>query len=97
MKQVILSADGPAKVYLVPDRVADNLEDWCFLFCSVWLPTAPKAARYRVGGGLCYNEDDFIEYLNTVEFPEEPSALIEEVAWEAPIPEKYANCPRFNF
>ena len=97
MKQVILSADGPAKVYLVPDRVADNLEDWCFLFCSGWLPTAPEAAKYRVGGGLCYNEDDFIEYLNTVEFPDEPSTLVEEIAWETPIPEKYADCPRFNF
>ncbi len=81
----------------MPDRVADNLEDWCYLFCSVWLPTAPEAAKYRKDNVLCYNEDDFIEYLNTIEFPGELSVLVEQVDWNAPVPEKYADCPRFNF
>ena len=97
MKPVILSADGPSKVYLVPDRVADNLEEWCWTFCSIWLPSAPEAAKYRVNNGLCYNEDDFIEYLNAVEFPEEPSMLVEQADWNTPIPEIYAGCPRFDF
>jgi len=96
MKNIILSADGPEKVYSVPDRVADNLEDWCYLFCSVWLPTAPEAAKYRTGDCLCFDEDDFImEYLNRVEFPEEPSMCVERI--DGLIPEQYENCPRFNF
>ncbi len=37
MKEVILSADGDSIVYLVPDAVADNLEDYCLEFCSNWL------------------------------------------------------------
>ena len=43
MKEVILSADGDSIVYLVPDAVADNLEDYCLEFCSNWLRNSPDA------------------------------------------------------
>ena len=32
MKEVIISADGDSVVYLVPDAVANNLEDYCIIF-----------------------------------------------------------------
>ena len=32
MKEVILSADGDSIVYLVPDKVADNLIEYCMEF-----------------------------------------------------------------
>lgn len=100
MKNVILSADGDSKVYAVPDKVANELTNYCIEFCDNWLRKSPHAKRYRIGGGVCYNEEDFIEYLNTWIFLNEKSQLIENLGWienERGIPTKYRNCPRFNF
>ena len=99
MKLVVLSADGDGRVYLVPDEAADNLEEYCMEFCGKWLWTSPHAAKYRKGGGVCYNEADFIEYLNQWIFPEEPSVLVESIPWDSPddVPVQYQSCPRFNF
>lgn len=99
MKEVILSADGPLMVYSVPDKVAENLGKYCCAFCDEWLQTSPHAQKYRSKNGVCYNEGDFIDYLNTWVFPNEPSTLIENLGflWEENIPRKYQNCPRFNF
>lgn len=76
MKRVILSADNDRKVYAVPDRVADDLEEYCLEFCTRWLRTSPHARQYRAYGGLCYDERDFIDYLNRWVFPEEPSVFV---------------------
>ena len=64
MKYVLLSADNTPSVYLVPDIVADNLREYCIEFCGKWLWESPHAKEYRVGDGVCYNEQDFIKYLN---------------------------------
>ena len=64
MKNVIISADGDRMVYSVPNIVADNLTEYCIEFCHRWLRTSSHAKKYRINGGLCYNERDFIEYLN---------------------------------
>ena len=56
MKKVILSADGDSIVYLVPDDVADNLEEYCLELCSNWLRYSPDAEKYRKEGVLCYTE-----------------------------------------
>ncbi len=64
MKNVILSADGDRVVYSVPDDVADNLDRYCNQFCNEWLHTSPNAKKYRVEDVVCYNEADFIDYLN---------------------------------
>lgn len=87
-------------VYSVPDIVADNLEKYCMEFCTAWLQTSPHAKKYRVNGVLCYNEADFIEYLNKWIFPEELSSLVENLGWidfEGALPEQYKKCPVFNF
>ncbi len=100
LKNVILSADSQRKVYSVPNEVADNLEEYCNEFCCVWLVSSPHAKKYRKGGGLCYNEQDFIEYLNKYIFPEKLSSLVENLGWidfSSPLPDKYKNCPQFNF
>ena len=100
MKNVILSADGDRIVYSVPDEVADHLEAYCLEFCSKWLCTSPHAAKYRIGGGFCYNEADFIEYLNRWRFPQQPSVFVENLGWidsDRLIPPKYKDCPSFNF
>lgn len=47
MKYVVLSADGGRGVYLVPDKVADNLREFCLDFCGIRLRYSPKAAKYR--------------------------------------------------
>ena len=63
MKTVILSADGDSIVYSVPDDVGEHLEKYCPEFCSDWLRSSPDAERYRIGGGVCYTEADFVDYL----------------------------------
>jgi hypothetical protein len=101
MKNVIVSADGDRMVYSVPSAVADNLEKYCLEFIGNWIWTGPLAQKYRKGNGVCYNEKDFIEYLNSWLFPNEQSALIENLGPTGidapPIPERYSSCPRYNF
>ena len=100
MKNVILSADGDYMLYAVPDIVADDLGRYCMEFCTEWLFTSPRAERYRrslPGGivGVCYNEEDFIAYLNQWVFPQEQSVLIKSLG--AHIAKEYADFPAFYF
>ena len=100
MKNVVLSADGDRKVYSVPDVVADNLEKYCMEFCTKWLWESPDAEKYRTGSCVYYNEDDFIEYLNTWLFPDEKSVLIKNLRWidiGDTLPKPFDKCPKFNF
>ena len=100
MKNVVLSADGDRVVYSVPDEVAENLEKYCNDFCNKWLPVSPYAKKYRIKGGFCYNECDFIEYLNEWIFPNQQSKLVENLGWidfGCLLPKKYIGCPQFNF
>ena len=100
MKEVILSADGDSVIYSVPDEVADNLDKFCIEFCDKWLHTSPKAKKYRTKQGVCYNESDFIEYLNKYIFPNQISILVKNIGWTelgADLPEEYRNYPYFNF
>ena len=101
MKNVIISADGDRMVYSVPDIVADNLDEYCIEFCDKWLRTSPHAKKYRVNGVLCYNERDFIEYLNRFRFSGAQSVWIENLGPtgmdELPVPERYKDCPVFHF
>ena len=100
MKNVIISADGDRKVYSVPDIVADNLSKYCTEFCTKWIISSPQAKKYRVHGGVCYTEEDFIEYLNTYLFPDEKSTLVKNLGWvdfRSPLPPPYCDYPRFNF
>lgn len=100
MKYVLLSADNSPSVYSVPNEVADNLRKYCIDFCNKWLYESPHAKKYHRGGGVCYDEKDFIEYLNKWIFPNMPSVFIETLEWidsEKDIPEKYKGCDWFNF
>ena len=99
MKNIVLSADGDSKVYSVPNVVAENLEEYCQEFCCDWLVHSPEAKKYRKKRGLCYNEEDFIEYLNQYRFPNQTSVLIENLGWinfDESLPEKYKDCPVSN-
>jgi len=103
MKRVLLSADSEISVFMVPDKVADNLEQYCLEFSCNWLHKSPDAEKYRVktGGvtGVCFNEKDFIDYLNQY-VCEEQSALIAtltDVYVGTELPEKYFGLPYFNF
>ena len=108
MKHILLSADSEPSVYSVPDIVADNLEEYCHEFCDKWLHESPHAGEYRTPFGVEFNEDDFIKYLNTWIFPNEPSVLVETLDWSVinaaingrgklRLPEKYETCEWFNF
>ena len=96
MKNVILSADGPMRVYSVPDKIADNLEGACWYFSSIWISDSPQSERFIKNGVAWFNEEDFIDYLNNWEMPEYKSVLIEELEG-CEIPEMYKDCPRYNF
>ena len=99
MKNVILSADGDYMLYSVPDAVADGLTGYCMEFCTEWLWKSPHAEKYRrTRHGIacvCYNEEDFIAYLNQWVFPQEPSVLLKHLG--AQIPKEYKNFPTFHF
>ena len=104
MKQVILSADGDSVVYSVPDVVAENLEKYCLYFCTKWIRSDPGAKKYRVERngtvGFCYDQDDFIDYLNTCLFPNEQSKRIRNLgrtASEEEYPQEYRGMPKFCF
>lgn len=100
MKHVILSADGDSIIYAVPDEVADNLRAFCMEFSDKWLRTSPNAGKYRTEHGFCYNEADFIEYLNKYVFPDKPSTLVRNLGWTGlgeDLPEEYRGYPYFNF
>ncbi len=100
MKEIVLSADGDSIVYLVPDVVAENLEEYCLEFCSKWLCSSPEAEKYRKGDFLYYSESDFIDYLNTYIFPDYKSKMIKNLGWTdlgKNLPKKYKNHPYYNF
>lgn len=100
MKEIIISADGDSVVYSVPDDVANKLRKYCMEFCDKWMKTSPQAKRYRIKGVYCYNEADFIEYLNEYVFPEQKSVFVKNLGWTDlgnNLPLEYQELPYFNF
>ncbi len=99
MQNIILSADGDVKVFSVPDAVAENLEKYCIDFCDKWLWNSPDAEKYRTKHGVCYDEEDFIEYLNKYIFPHEQSMLIKNLGavLYKNLPDEYKLLPHFFF
>ena len=100
MKEVIISADGDSIVYLVPDAVAEDLSNYCISFCDKWMKTSPDAQKYKTKEGYCYDEEDFIDYLNEYVFPEQQSVFVKNLGWTnlgKNLPEEYRNHPYFNF
>ncbi|MBD5082549.1 MAG: hypothetical protein HDT44_12405 [Ruminococcaceae bacterium] len=100
MKNIILSADSDRKVYSVPDTVADNLEKYCMEFID-WLEVSPDAKKYRKKGVMCYDESDFILYLNKYVFPKEQSVYVKNLSlgnsYSRNVSSEYKDCPSFNF
>lgn len=106
MKNVLLSADSDVSAYEVPDVVANNLAKYTAMF-NRWLWNDPNAERFHIKtgdtSGVCYNETDFVEYLNVWIFPGEQSRLIEtvgtfdDIASKQAIPERYIECEWYNF
>ena len=100
MKEVIISADGDSVVYSVPDVVADNLRKYCIEFCDKWMKTSSHARKYKIKGGYCFNEADFIEYLNEYVFSDQESTFVRNLGWTdlgKDIPDEYKDLPYFNF
>ena len=103
MKNVLLSADSEISVFSVPDKVADNLREYCLEFCCHWLYQSPSAAKYRVKMGdtigVCYNEKNFIEYLNQYICDEQSSQIttLSGIYRKDELPKEYAKLPYFNF
>lgn len=97
MKHILLSTDGLASLYEVPDKIAENLLRYCLDFRK-WVHYGPKAKQFRKEG--YYPEEEFINYINTVVNPNyiykaRFIKTIENSACE--IPEKYKDLPYFNF
>ena len=103
MKKVILSSDGEAAIYLVPEEVADNLEKYCSDFAANWVRNGPDKSKFledtEDGEQVAiFNESDFIDYLNRWAFPNERSELVRNLGcYFYEIPEEYADYPEFNF
>ena len=100
MKEVIISADGDSKVYLVPKAVANDLRKYCIEFCDKWMKTSHHAKKYKINGVYCFNEEDFIDYLNAYVFPEQKSVFVKNLGWTdlgRNLPAEYKGHPYFNF
>lgn len=95
MKEIILSADGPMGLYLVPDEIADNLEKYCMTFCDSWIWGGPESSRFIINNVARYDVDDFIYYLNTYVCPDEKAKFIK--TFTSDVPKQYRCCPYFNF
>lgn len=101
MKEIILSADGYAVVYLVPDKAAENLGKYCMDF-NRWMWRDPNGAKLLKDYGgrkiASYTEKDFIDYLNEWVFPDERSVLVKELGcFIDDVPKEYRKTPKFNF
>ncbi len=97
-----MSADGDLSLYLVPADVADNLAVVAneFAFNYVWF--SEKRGKFlKLKGeqyGAVFNEEDFIEYLNTVLYPEKPSKKLKTLCdFDDEVPEEYKRVPYYNF
>lgn len=102
MQEVILSADDKAKIYMVPYKVAMNLNKYCWEFATNWVWHGPENAKYlkNLDGQFVavFGVADFIDYLNTWEFPKQHSTLIKELdCCNYELPEEYKNFPKYNF
>ena len=103
MKNVLLSADNEISVFSVPDEVAEKLEQYCLEFCCNWLHKSPEAAKYRVKmgniTGVCYNENDFIDYLNQYVCDEQSNLVttLIDIYDNSTLPKEYVGLPYFNF
>ena len=102
MKEVILSHDSEAKIYLVPDEVADNLDKYCWDFAVNWVWHGPENAKFlrEIGNGqigAMFGAPDFIDYLNKWAFPEQQSKLVKGLGcYDYEIPEDYKSYPKYN-
>lgn len=103
MKNILLSAGHEVSVFSVPDEVADHLDQYCLSFSCNWLHQSPDAEKYRtkLGSvtGVCYNEKDFIDYLNQY-ICDEPSRLVTTLSGVYAgdrLPDEYIGLPYFNF
>ncbi len=102
MKEVVLSADDKAKVYLVPAEVTHDLKRYCLEFATDWVWHGPESAKYLKRHNnqyvACFNVADFIEYLNRWIFPEQASTLVKELDfYDYELPDEYKKYPQFNF
>ena len=104
MKNIILSADCYLTVYSVPAEIADNLRKYCLDFRNDWLLNSHDAKKYRRKAengeiGLCYDEADFIKYLNKYVCKNKVKLVekLKNVYSVYELPEKYKNLPYFNF
>ncbi len=98
MKPVILSADNELKVYLVPDFVAKDFERLCTEFHRN--PPGKLWMRLRGREGYCFDETDFVAYLNETLCGEEKCVFVETLGWDynrKKWPEKYRKCKHYNF
>ena len=100
MKEVIISADGASKVYLVPDVVANDLNKYCIEFCDKWMKTSPNVKKYKMQGVYCFSEEDFNHYLNEDVFPKQKSIFVKNLGWTdlgSNLSDEYKEYPYFNF
>ena len=102
MKEVILSHDDKVSIYLVPNEVADHLQEYCWEFAANWIWKNPNGRKLQkeIGGiqVAVYGASDFIDYLNQWVFPKQQSKLVEQLDYyDYELPETYRDYPQYNF
>ncbi len=84
MRYIVLSADGLPTLYEAPDKVAENLADYCFEFLDeINGSYSPFVRVIKDASGpeydlLSYSEQDFLNWLNSQ--PETAGQPVQEAA-----------------
>ena len=71
MRYILLSAGGLPTLYEAPDKIAENLPDYCYRFLDeINGPDSPLVRKMRDASGreytvLTYTELDFLNWLNS--------------------------------
>lgn len=98
MKNILLSADGEVFVYSVSEEVVNNLEKYLNDFMNWMQNGKEETKKFRICGALCYDQSDFIEYINNV--LGKKAVEVENLGWidsKEEIPDKYKELIWYNF
>lgn len=91
MKEIMISADSPISIYLVPDEVAENLREYCMEFLDELYTFSNNRELEIIDNehqpsdqeeAVQYDETGFIYWLNEKKFPNQKSSLVRTMTWD---------------
>ena len=104
MAHIVLSADNRPTLYQAPDAVALHLDKLALQFLdSIRRPGSPFLKQMKDGATgepvliLCYNEEDFVAWLNRKKQTREMKVTAVAQSESFALPDAWRDYPYFNF